>query len=103
MFKGKTANANLVFKMTHDTFNGVMKCKSDIAGFEATTIKAKYNIATESTAKIEIERNGKTNFIETTMKFDNVIPTVIIKTSFPNFEKMTFTGMILIEICLLLN
>merc|ERR1712083_342409 len=89
---GKTANANLVFKMTHDTFNGVMKCKSDIAGFEATTIKAKYNIATESTAKIEIERNGKTNFIETTMKFDNVIPTVQIKTSFPNFEEMLFTG-----------
>ena len=90
---GHTVGANLKFKMTHDTFDGVMKCTSDIAGFEAATIKARYNIATEPTAKIQIERNGKVNFIETKLKFDNVIPTVQIKTSFPNFEKMTFTGM----------
>merc|ERR1711974_219522 len=82
---GHTASSNLKFKMTHDTFDGVMKCKSDIVGYEEAPIKARYNIATEPTAKIQIERNGKVNFIETKLKFDNVIPTVQIITSFPNF------------------
>merc|ERR1712223_2354819 len=86
------ASALLLFKMTHDTFNGEMKIKSDIAGYEAATIKASYNIATEPTAKVLIERNGKKNFIETKLKFDNVIPTVEITTSFPKFKKLIFTG-----------
>merc|ERR1711971_1469274 len=73
---GHKVGSNLKFKMTHETFDGIMTGKSDIVGFEAATIKARYNIATtEPIAKILIELNGKVNFIETKLKFDNVIPT----------------------------
>ena len=89
---GKVIQSDMKFKMTHDTFDGVMVLKSDIATYEAATIKAKYNIATEPTAKLQIERNGKLNFVETKLKFDNIIPTVEITTSFPKFEKMIFKG-----------
>ena len=88
----KVIQSDMKFKMTHDTFDGVMVLKSDIATYEAATIKAKYNIATEPTAKLQIERNGKLNFVETKLKFDNIIPTVEITTSFPKFEKMIFKG-----------
>ena len=49
-------------------------------------------VATEPTAYVSLERNGQVDFIKTKLTFDNVIPTVLIATSFKNYEKLIFKG-----------
>jgi hypothetical protein len=81
-----------IYHMTEDTFNGELLWKSSMPGYETAILNAKYNIATEPTASVTLERNGRMDFIKTKLSFDNIIPTVYITTSFPGLQKLIFKG-----------
>ena len=89
---GEFVTISSVFKFNEDTFNGELLWKSSLPGYEVAIMNARYNIATQPTASISLENNGKIYYIRTKLSFDNVIPTVRIETSIPGFEKLLFKG-----------
>ena len=89
---GEFVTMSTVFKFYEDTFNGELLWKSSLPGYEVAIVNARYNIATQPTASISLEKNGKIYFIRTKLTFDNVIPTVRIETSIPGFERLLFKG-----------
>ena len=89
---GEFVTMSTVFKFHEDTFNGELLWKSSLPGYEIAILNARYNIATQPTASISLEKNGKVYFIRTKLTFDNVIPTVRIETSIPGFERLVFKG-----------
>ena len=64
-----------IYEMTEDTFDGKLNWKSNVPGYKNAILDIKYNIASEPTAFISLDRNGKKDFIRTKLSFQPIVST----------------------------
>ena len=69
------ATMSTIYEMTEDTFDGKLNWKSNVPGYKNAILDIKYNIASEPTAFISLDRNGKKDFIRTKLSFQPIVST----------------------------
>ena len=67
------ATMSTIYEMTEDTFDGKLNWKSNVQGYENAILDITYNIASEPTAFIQLDRNGKKDFIRTKLSFQPIV------------------------------
>lgn len=70
-----SATMKTIYEMTEDTFDGKLNWKSNVPGYKNAILDIKYNIASEPTAFISLDRNGKKDFIRTKLSFQPIVST----------------------------
>ena len=78
--------------MTHDTMKSKILWKSSIEHWEEAHFDIAYEIKEQSKIHLKVSRFNKIDEIEVTVRINSLIPSLYIRSTYPNFEKIKFSG-----------
>jgi hypothetical protein len=91
-FNNYSIGSKLHFNATHDTCDGVLILSSSFKNYDNIVIRGYYNIKANPEVRISVQRNKELKVVNMTIFFDNIIPSIKIKTPFKRYEEINVRG-----------